>query len=125
MLFRSDTYDAAGSVLAEQPVDGLDRAAVAEAMTGFVGDLQQAAPPFSAKKHQGVRYYEMARRGEEVPEALKAVEVFEFEATGEIDDGRLPFRVSCSSGTAMGAATSRTKSSSVRSVPPGSGTRAV
>ena len=74
-------------------------AAIREAMERFVGRYEQMAPPYSAKKHRGVRYYEMARRGEEVPEARKEVEIFEFEATGELADGRLPFRAGCSSGT--------------------------
>ena len=95
----TDTYDAGGEVVAEKPIDELQESAVEEAMQGFIGSFEQAAPPFSAKKHRGVRYYEMARRGEEVPEAKKTVEVFDFEATGGLEGGRLPFRASCSSGT--------------------------
>ncbi len=68
-------------------------------MADFVGRYEQVTPPYSAKKHHGVRYYEMARRGEKVPEAKKEVEVFEFDASGELEDGRLPFRTGCSSGT--------------------------
>ena len=95
----TDTYDAAGEVTADRPIDDLDPAAVLAAMAGFVGRYEQVAPPYSAKKHRGVRYYEMARRGEKVPEARKEVEVFEFAATGALEEGRLPFRVGCSSGT--------------------------
>ena len=95
----TDTYDAAGEVTGEKPIDQLDVGAVEAAMEGFVGRYEQVAPPYSAKKHRGVRYYEMARRGEKVPEARKEVEVFEFAATGALADGRLPFRAGCSSGT--------------------------
>ncbi len=95
----TDTYDAAGSVVEEQPCGELTRSAAGEAMGGFVGTCEQAAPPYSAKKHRGVRYYELARRGEEVPTAIKPVEVFEFEPTGELRGDLLPFRASCSSGT--------------------------
>ena len=95
----TDTYDAAGEVIEKNPIDELDTAAIRAAMEGFVGRYEQAAPPFSAKKHQGVRYYEMARRGEKVPEARKEVEIFEFQATGDLEDGCLPFRTGCSSGT--------------------------
>ncbi len=95
----TDTYDAAGEVVAEHSLDTLDPAAIPAAMSGFVGRAQQAAPPFSAKKHRGRRYYELARRGEDVPVAMKEVEIFELAPTGEIAGGRLPFRVSCSSGT--------------------------
>jgi tRNA pseudouridine55 synthase len=95
----TDTYDAGGEVAAEKPIGELDSETIRRAMERFVGRYEQVAPPFSAKKHRGVRYYEMARRGEEVPEARKTVEVFEFAATGDLEDGRLPFRVGCSSGT--------------------------
>ena len=95
----TDTYDAGGEVTAEKPIDDLDTAAVRADMRRFVGRYEQVAPPYSAKKHRGVRYYEMARRGEKVPEARKEVEVFEFDATGELEDGRVPFRAGCSSGT--------------------------
>lgn len=95
----TDTYDAAGEVVQERPIDQLDMASIEGAMERFVGRYQQAAPPFSAKKHRGVRYYEMARRGETPPEARKEVEIFEFAATGDLEEGRLPFRAGCSSGT--------------------------
>jgi tRNA pseudouridine55 synthase len=98
----TDTYDAAGKVVSEAPAEAvaaLDLAAVAEAMRGFQGEIQQQPPPYSAKKIQGVKYYELARRGEEVPSEPKEVTVYEFVPLGEIADGRLRFRLSCSSGT--------------------------
>lgn len=98
----TDTYDASGKVVSEAPaaaVAALDLMAVAEAMRGFQGEIQQQPPPYSAKKVQGVKYYELARRGEEVPSEPKEVTVYEFVPLGEIADGRLRFRLSCSSGT--------------------------
>ena len=95
----TDTYDAAGRVVSEAPVGDLDGEALEAAMQLMVGTYQQAPPPFSAKKVKGVRYYELARRGEEVPETSKEVTVFEFRPTGELAAGRLPFVLSCSSGT--------------------------
>jgi len=95
----TDTYDAAGSVTAERSVEGLGREAVAATMERFVGTFEQAAPPYSAKKIKGVKYYELARRGEEVPHETKEVTVFELSAQGHLEDGRLRFRLACSSGT--------------------------
>ena len=95
----TDTYDRFGTITFEASVCALDQATVAKAMESFVGTYDQAAPPFSAKKHKGVKYYEMARRGEEVPDARKQITVFEFTGTGPSEDGRLHFRLSCSSGT--------------------------
>lgn len=95
----TDTYDASGKVLATRPTDELTHERIAEAMQRLEGVHEQAAPAFSAKKVKGVKYYEMARRGEEVPESLKTVTVYELKATGELADDRLPFELGCSSGT--------------------------
>lgn len=98
----TDTYDSSGRVTAEAPAEtvaALGAAAVAEAMRGFQGEIQQQPPPYSAKKIQGVKFYELARRGEEVPSEPKEVTVYEFVPLGEIEDGRLRFRLACSSGT--------------------------
>ncbi|MGH9465163.1 MAG: tRNA pseudouridine(55) synthase TruB [Thermoanaerobaculia bacterium] len=95
----TDTYDAHGTVVAEAPIDRLDPRALAAAMQCFLGTLPQMAPPFSAKKIQGRKYYELARRGEEVPPVAKEVTIYEFAATGALADGLLPFLLSCSSGT--------------------------
>ena len=68
-------------------------------MKAFEGEIQQQPPPYSAKKVQGVKFYELARRGEEVPTEPKEVTVYEFSPIGEITDGRLRFHLACSSGT--------------------------
>jgi tRNA pseudouridine55 synthase len=98
----TDTYDASGRVVATAPeaaLAALTREAVAAAMAGFEGEIEQKAPPYSAKKVNGVKYYELARRGEEVPEEAKEVTVYELAATGDLADGRIGFRLACSSGT--------------------------
>jgi tRNA pseudouridine55 synthase len=98
----TDTYDASGKVVAEAPaeaVTALNLEAAAAAMKGFEGEILQQPPPYSAKKVQGVKFYELARRGEEVPTEPKEVTVYEFSPLGGIEDGRLRFKLSCSSGT--------------------------
>jgi tRNA pseudouridine55 synthase len=98
----TDTYDASGKVLSEAPAEAvaaLTKEQVAAAMHGFEGEIQQQPPPFSAKKVQGVKFYELARRGEEVPDEPKEVTVYELSPLGEIEDGRLRFHLACSSGT--------------------------
>jgi tRNA pseudouridine55 synthase len=98
----TDTYDASGKVLSEAPAEAvaaLTTEQVAAAMHGFEGEIQQQPPPYSAKKVQGVKFYELARRGEEVPDEPKEVTVYELSPVGEIEDGRLRFHLACSSGT--------------------------
>lgn len=95
----TDTYDASGRVTAERPIDGLTTERVEAAMTAFVGTFEQDLPAYSARKVGGVKFYELARRGEEVPEARKEVTVWELSRLGELAGDRLEFRLSCSSGT--------------------------
>jgi len=98
----TDTYDASGKVLSEAPAEAvaaLNLEQVAAAMHGFEGEIQQQPPPYSAKKVQGVKFYEMARRGEEVPAEPKEVTVYELRPSGEMENGRLRFHLACSSGT--------------------------
>lgn len=103
----TDTYDAAGEVTAEAPAEAvaaLDLAAVEAAMQGLNGEIDHTPPPYSAKKVQGKKLYELAREGKEVPLESKRVTVYEFRPDGELAAGEtgrpeLPFILGCSSGT--------------------------
>jgi tRNA pseudouridine55 synthase len=55
---------------------------VRSAAAKFVGPIQQAPPPFSAKKIAGVPAYKLARKGKEVELKPKEVEVKEFAIRG-------------------------------------------
>jgi len=98
----TDTYDASGQVVATAPAEAVaavTREQVAAAMKGFEGDIEQKPPPYSAKKVNGVKFYELARRGEEVPDEPKEVTVFDFSPLSDLENGRFRFRLACSSGT--------------------------
>lgn len=95
----TDTYDASGEIVAERPIEGLTDASIDDAMRRFEGTFEQRLPAYSARKVQGVKFYELARRGEEVPEVSKEVTVAEFRRLGALESGVAGFRLSCSSGT--------------------------
>lgn len=95
----TDTYDAAGEVVSTASTAEVTEDAVQSAMRGLTGSQTQTVPPYSAKKVGGVKHYQLARRGKEVPEATKEVTIFEFAAIGPLSDDRVPFRLACSSGT--------------------------
>lgn len=98
----TDTYDAEGQVTSQGSTEGIDFAAVEAAMAELEGTFEQLVPPFSAKKVKGVKLYEMARRGEEVPREAKQVTVYEFSSRFEAAHwaaGKVAFRLSCASGT--------------------------
>jgi tRNA pseudouridine55 synthase len=98
----TDTYDASGQVTSEAPAEAVERLTVEEiaaAMARFLGKIEQKPPPYSAKKVGGVKYYELARRGEEVPDESKEVQVYEFVLIGGLEGREVRFRLGCSSGT--------------------------
>ena len=96
---ETDTYDASGETVAERPTAEVTEADAADTMATFEGEIQQGPPRYSAKKVRGKKYYELARRGEEVPRETKAVTVYEFLPTGPLVEDRISFRLGCSSGT--------------------------
>lgn len=96
----SDTYDSDGEVVpgpggaVPTSLDDLQ-----EAAGDFTGSIQQAPPPYSAKKIGGRRLYEIARKGEQLPEIpTREVRVDDFEILTLVD-GVAEFGVDCSSGT--------------------------
>ncbi len=93
------TYDREGEPVGpDRDASAVTRARIEEAAAPFRGEFLQAPPPYSAKKVGGRKFYEMARKGESVPSLPKKVEVTEL-SFGEIEGGRVPFSISCSSGT--------------------------
>jgi len=97
---QTDTFDAAGTVVAESATDALTTDLISQALEGFLGQYEHLTPPYSARKIQGVKSYELARRGEEIPTNRKQVTVFEYKATGDLtDQATIDFRLACSSGT--------------------------
>ncbi len=95
----TDTYDAAGEITAEGDTGALTMDRLRVAMEELTGTYPQTPPPFCAKKVKGVRFYELARRGEEVPVVAKEITVHRFEPKGELAEDRLPFELACGSGT--------------------------
>jgi len=72
---RTDTGDAEGRVVQEQPVPALDGARIESVLTGFRGTLQQVPPMYSALKREGRPLYELARQGLEVDRAARTIEI--------------------------------------------------
>jgi tRNA pseudouridine55 synthase len=96
--WATDSYDAAGAPAGEaveKSVEGVD---FAPHLAPFLGDIEQMPPQFSAKKVQGVRAYELARKGEVAALTAKKISVYEFEITA-VEGSTARFRVRSSAGT--------------------------
>jgi len=94
----TDTLDPTGTVTAENPVGGLEPSDIERAARGFVGEIEQIPPMYSAKKIKGKRLYELARENVEVEREPKPVTIHELEIVG-VELPQVSFRVRCSSGT--------------------------
>jgi tRNA pseudouridine55 synthase len=71
---------------------------VAEVLRGFVGEIQQRPPAFSAMKIGGQRAYKLARGGQEVELEPRTVRVYGIELLG-LDWPLVRVRIDCGRGT--------------------------
>lgn len=93
---ETDTLDIWGTVLNETN----KKATLEEILNvadNFRGEIMQLPPMFSALKKDGVRLYELARRGEEVERELRKCEIYKLEI-GE-EQGEFTLYCECSAGT--------------------------
>jgi tRNA pseudouridine55 synthase len=96
--WATDSYDASGEALGEKKDADVSDVDFGEALKPFIGEIEQVPPAYSAKKIEGVRAYELARKGETPQLEAKKVTVSEFTPL-EVEGCRLRFRVRCSAGT--------------------------
>lgn len=92
------SYDLEKEIDAYYPTEHITRERVEEVLRQFRGTIEQVPPSFSAIKVNGVRAYEMARKGKEVELKPKTLVIDEM----ELLDYALPYitlRVVCSKGT--------------------------
>jgi tRNA pseudouridine55 synthase len=92
------TDDAEGDVVTTAPTDHLTEQAVLEALSDFVGDIEQVPSSVSAIKVGGRRAYDLVRAGEDVELTPRKVHVASIELH-EIVDADVHVSVQCSSGT--------------------------
>ena len=81
----TDTCDIMGNVISEGNVQ-VGQSDIEGVLKGFVGKQMQTPPMFSAIKQNGVRMYELARRGESVEIPAREIEVFSLMQTSPIND---------------------------------------
>ena len=94
----TDTLDAQGSLISRGDTDCITEGQVLQAIQGFIGDISQEPPAYSALKIGGKRAYRLARKGARPPlvprhVTIDAIDVLHFESPC------LKVRVRCSTGT--------------------------
>ena len=92
------SYDLETEIDKTFPTDHISEELVQNAILGFIGEIQQRPPMFSALKKDGKRLYEYARAGKNVEIKTRTVTISEFEVT-RFQLPEVQFRVVCSKGT--------------------------
>jgi len=95
---RTASGDAEGEVTERAAVPGLTHAQVQGVLAGFVGARSQVPPMYSAIKQGGQPLYRLARAGQTVERAARAIELYEV-ALIALGAQSLVVETSCSKGT--------------------------
>ena len=94
---RTDTDDITGEIL--EKCDNIsDESAVNEAISSFIGEIEQIPPMYSAIKVGGVKLVDLAREGITIERKSRNVKINSIESE-KISDTVYRMRVSCSKGT--------------------------
>ncbi|WP_195987775.1 tRNA pseudouridine(55) synthase TruB [Clostridium sp. D53t1_180928_C8] len=95
---RTTTYDLEGEVLEEKDTSHLSDNDILTVIKEFIGEYSQVPPMYSALKQNGVRLYELARKGIEVEREGRLINIHNIEDI-KIDNPYVSMKVTCSKGT--------------------------
>ena len=95
---RTTTYDLEGEILEERDPSNLKNEDILDVVKGFIGEYSQVPPMYSALKQNGVRLYELARKGIEVEREGRLIKIYNIEDI-KINNPYVSMKVTCSKGT--------------------------
>jgi len=95
---KTTTYDLEGEILKKNEIDHIKSDEVSEVALSFIGEYDQVPPMYSALKKNGVRLYELARKGIEVEREARKVRIFNISDL-KIELPYVYMKVACSKGT--------------------------
>ena len=95
---RTTTYDLEGEVLEEKDTSHLSDDNILAVIKEFIGEYSQVPPMYSALKQNGVRLYELARKGIEVEREGRLINIYNIEDI-KINNPYVSMKVTCSKGT--------------------------
>ena len=92
------TYDMEGEIIEEHSIQDITEQQIIKAIDNFRGEYLQVPPMYSALKKDGVRLYELARKGIEVEREGRKVNIIYFKNI-TIELPIVSMEVTCSKGT--------------------------
>lgn len=107
--YHTDTLDSSGDIVDSSAITEISTADLEATFRRFLGEIQQLPPMYSAVKKDGVRLYDLARKGIEVTRTPRTVTIEALEITEILRvinrEGRpatkVRFTCDCSKGTYM------------------------
>ncbi len=98
--FETDTGDVTGTPKSEQQDPrSISAEAVETVVPKFLGETEQIPPMYSAKKIDGKKLYEHARKGGVVERKVVKITITKLEVVGQPASDEVTVRVACSAGT--------------------------
>ena len=94
----TDTQDITGEVISQADIVDISKDQLKEAVSHFTGDTDQIPPMYSAKKVNGQRLYEAARKGQLVERKPVKIHIDDISIIG-FKSPRAELRINCSKGT--------------------------
>lgn len=97
--FETNTLDTTGEIIAESDKK-INREQLEEVLKGFLGKIDQIPPMYSAVQKDGVRLYELARKGVEVQRESREITIYSLNLL-DFNEKEQEFSldISCSKGT--------------------------
>lgn len=95
---ETDTLDIAGKIINRKSVHLPQASEIEEIARSFIGPIEQVPPRYSALHHEGKRFYEMARSGQDAEPQLRQVFIQDL-LLHAVSEGSIDFSVVCSKGT--------------------------
>ncbi|MEX1188297.1 MAG: tRNA pseudouridine(55) synthase TruB [Bacteroidia bacterium] len=92
------SFDLEKEVSETHPIEHITKEMILKVASGFIGTHDQEPPVFSAKKIDGARAYQKARRGEDVKMRKAPIEISDFQIT-RVEMPEVDFIVACTKGT--------------------------
>ena len=86
----TDTLDCEGDVLTEQPVN-VTKEQIKSAIAHFTGKIDQVPPMYSALSKNGVKLYQLARKGIEVERKARSITIFSNELVSYDENTNIVF----------------------------------
>lgn len=95
---ETDTHDIEGKILQEMQGVSVSDVDLQRVMEGYLGEIEQVPPMFSAVKKAGKPLYVYARQEEEVPRSPRRIHVYAFYIKDR-KGNEVSFHIHCSKGT--------------------------